>query len=237
MLRLAAHFARGLATAALIYPLAGQARRDRLKQRWSRQLLDILGLRLRLGGKVQPGTLLVANHISWIDIFVINAVCPTTFVSKAEVRHWPLVGWLCERTDTLFIDRGRRHQVQHVAHQMAERLAAGRNVAFFPEGTTSEGDRLLPFHAGLFQPAIAARVAVQPVAIRYSGSDGRRATAPAYAGQTSFGACLRATLQTRELRVELDGLAVLPADGGERRALAGQAASAIGARLGVAGHA
>lgn len=233
LLRFALHLGGGLATAALIYPFAEQARRDRLKQRWSRQVLKILGLRLRLCGELRSGHLLVANHISWIDIFVINAVCPTAFVSKAEVRQWPLAGWLSARTDTLFIDRSRRHQVQHIAHQMAERLAQGRSVSFFPEGTTSEGEMLLPFHAALFQPAVSAGVAVQPVAIRYGDARGQRSRAPAYAGDTGFGQCLWATLTTPGLVVEVDGLEPLASAGRERRVLARDAEAAIAGRLGL----
>lgn len=232
--RVGLHLAAGLATVAAIYPFVGRPLRQRLKQRWSRKLLTILGIRLRVSGDLQPGALLVANHVSWIDIFVINAATPTAFVSKAEVRGWPAIGWLAEKTDTLFIERGRRQHVQHIAHAMAERLAAGQSVAFFPEGTTTDGTTLLPFHAGLFQPAIAAGVPVQPVVVRYATRDGRHSTAPAYAGDTSFVECLWATVTSRGLVAELDGLAALPTAGGERRELARRAETAIRERLGSA---
>jgi len=208
--------------------------RQRIKQRWSQKLLAILGIRLRLSGDLHAGALLAANHVSWIDIFVINAAGPTGFVSKAEVRGWPLIGWLAEKTDTLFIERGRRQHVQHIAHAMAQRLAAGQSVAFFPEGTTTDGSQLLPFHAGLFQPAIAAGVPVQPLTIRYVGADGRRSTAPAYAGDTSFMDCLWATVSSQGLVAELDGLPPQETQGTERRDLAKGAETAIKERLGVA---
>lgn len=231
--RLGVHLVSGLATVATIYPLVNPARRARLKQRWSQKLLRILGIHLRVHGHLQPGTLLVANHISWIDIFVINAATPTGFVSKAEVRGWPAIGWLAEKTDTLFIERGRRHHVQHIAHAMAERLTAGQSIAFFPEGTTTDGSTLLPFHAGLFQPAISARVPVQPVAIRYLSADGQRSPAPAYAGNTTVLECLWATVGCRGLEARLDCLAPQPTEGKERRDLARNTEAVLHERLGV----
>lgn len=229
--RLGAHLAGGLATVAMIYPLVSRARRERLKQSWSRKLLSILGIQLRIHGHLQPGTLLVANHISWIDIFVINATMPTCFVSKTEVRGWPAIGWLAEKTGTLFIERGRRQHVQHIAHAMAKRLDTGQSVALFPEGTTTDGSTLLPFHAGLFQPAISAGVRVQPVTIQYKTADGHRSTAPAYAGDTTILACLWATLARHGLTAELDGLTPLSTAAAERRELAGWAEAAIRNRL------
>lgn len=230
---LVAHLAGGLGVALLAYPLLGRARRLRLKAGWSQRLLALLGLRLEVVGEIAPGTLIVANHVSWIDIFALNAARPAAFVAKSEIAAWPLVGGLCRRTDTVFIERGSHRHAQHVAHDIARRLAAGESVAFFPEGTTTEGDRLLPFHAALFQPAIATGVAVQPVAVRYRDATGRPSTAPAYAGDTSFGDCLAATLAETGLVVELVCLPPIPTGGETRRPLAERCRAAISGALGL----
>ena len=225
------HIAGGFVVALLWLPLVGREHRLKLKACWSRRLLAIIGLRLKVRGEIAPGTLIVANHVSWIDIFAINAARPAAFVAKSEIAGWPLVGWLCRKADTVFIERGSHRHAQHVAHDMAERLAAGQSVALFPEGTTTEGDRLLPFHAALFQPAIAAGVAVQPVLVRYLDSSGHLSRAPAYAGDTSFGECLSATLAETGLVVELTCLAPIPSAGTDRRVLAERCARAIGDAL------
>lgn len=230
-LALILHLAGGLLLALLWYPLIGRTHQRALKACWSRRLLAIVGLRLDVVGEPAPGALIVANHVSWYDIFALNAARPAAFVAKSEIAAWPLVGWLCRQADTVFIERGNHRHAQHVAHDMARRLAAGESVAFFPEGTTTEGERLLPFHAALFQPAIAAGVPVQPVAIRYRDAAGRPSVAPAYAGDTSFGECLAATLSEPGLRVEVVCLPTIPAAGRDRRALAALCQAAIGAAL------
>jgi 1-acyl-sn-glycerol-3-phosphate acyltransferase len=221
------HLAGGLAIALAWFPLIGRAHRQKLKACWSHRLLAIVGLRLEIRGELAPGALIVSNHVSWYDIFAINAARPSAFVAKSEIAGWPLAGWLCRKADTIFIERGSHRHAQHVAHDMARRLAAGDSIAFFPEGTTTEGDTLLPFHAALFQPAIAAGAALQPVLIRYRDLDGRFTRAPAYAGETTFGESLSRTLAERGLTVQLTCLAPIPTAGLERRALAAQCRAAI----------
>ena len=221
----------GLAVVTAVYPCVGRSTRQRLKQRWSLQLLARLGITLDRRGEIGAGALLCANHISWVDIFVINATQPTAFVAKSEVRGWPLIGALAAKTETLFIERGRSRHALHIAHRMASLLAAGRNVAVFPEGTTSDGCAVLPFHAALLQPAISAGAPVQPLAIVYRDAAGRRSTAPAYVGDMSFLASLRNILSTRGLRAEIHCLPVIVVAGRTRRELAAAAEAAIRARV------
>jgi 1-acyl-sn-glycerol-3-phosphate acyltransferase len=121
-----------------------------------------------------PGALLVANHISWIDIYVINSALPAAFVAKEEVRHWPLIGWLAARNDTVFLRRGSRGHARIINQEIAEILDQEKYVAVFPEGTTTDGTHLLHFHAALIQPALAASRPVLPVAISYWEVDGTR---------------------------------------------------------------
>jgi 1-acyl-sn-glycerol-3-phosphate acyltransferase len=190
--RVGLHLGYGLATAALVYPLIGRPAQLKLKQRWSRQLLGMLGVRLQAEAAPLPSpTLLVANHISWLDIYVINALAPAAFVCKADVRDWPLIGWLCERTETVFMPRGSRRGAREASGIVAARLRQGWQVAVFPEGTTSDGSEVLPFHGALLQGAVDAGCRVQPLALRYTDEDGRPSTAAAYCGDTSLLQSLR----------------------------------------------
>lgn len=192
-------------------------------------MLAILGIRLQLEGEsIAPGAMLVANHISWVDIFVINAVSPTAFVSKAEVRDWPLIGWLAARNGTIFLRRGSRGHARIINAETAARLDAGSNVAIFPEGTTTDGSHVLGFHAALLQPAIASGHAVQPLALVYLDRDGRASRAPAYDGDVSLGQCLASIVGERELLACVRAAAPVPtANGIDRRELARAARDTI----------
>jgi 1-acyl-sn-glycerol-3-phosphate acyltransferase len=224
------HLGRALATAGLVYPLVSPATRRRLKRRWSATLLRRLGVVLDARGTPAAGALLVANHVSWLDIYVINALTPAVFVAKAEVRRWPLIGWLCVKTDTLFVNRGSSRDARAVGAAMGQMIASGHSVAVFPEGTTTDGGDLLPFKPALLQPAVTAGVPVQPLLLRYIGSDGERSTVPAYIGETSLWQSLWAIASERFTVVELD---VLPpvAGASDRRALAQTLESQLRERL------
>jgi 1-acyl-sn-glycerol-3-phosphate acyltransferase len=226
-----------MATVAAVYPWISLRWRRALKQRWSRQLLEMLGIRLKTGaGKAAlPAGLVVCNHISWLDIFVINALAPAAFVSKAEVRDWPLIGWLCARTETIFLERGSRAAAQRTRERMIDHLQTGAHVAVFPEGTTTCGERVLPFHAALFQSAIDARRTVIPLALRYLDRRGDASRAPAYEGDTTLWQCLRAVACAGGLTAEVRVLAALDAARCERRELARHCHAAIEWHLGQHG--
>ncbi len=139
-------------------------------QRWAHRMLGILGIELVVLGTppAHGPVLLVSNHLSWLDILTLHAARHVRFVSKAEVRHWPLIGALATGAGTLYIERERRRDAMRVVHHMTEALRAGDLVAVFPEGTTSDGETLLPFHANLLQAAISAGAPVQPAALRFA---------------------------------------------------------------------
>ncbi|MDO8958517.1 MAG: lysophospholipid acyltransferase family protein [Rhodocyclaceae bacterium] len=224
--RLALHLLSGLATAASVYPWISPARRLMLKQRWSRQLLECLGVELQVSGTAAAG-LFVANHISFLDIYVINAVTPATFVAKEEVRRWPLIGWLATRTDTIFLERGSRSAVQHARAKLVEQLRTDRRVVVFPEGTTTRGDRVLPFHGALFQAAIDAGAPVTPLALRYTDSTGRRSEAPAYVDAITLWQALRAIVSADGLLAQIEVLPPIASHNSDRRHLAAHAHRAI----------
>ena len=170
------------------------AQRSQEVQRWSRQMLQALGIALHLEGEApQQGPLmLVANHLSWLDILVVHAARHCRFVSKSEVHHWPLIGAMAAGGGTLFIERASRRDAMRVVHHMATALESGDMLAIFPEGTTGNGSTLLPFHANLIQAAISAHAPVMPVGLRYVQADGQPCTAALYIGDdTLVGSVLR----------------------------------------------
>ena len=171
--------------------------------------------------------MLVANHVSWIDIFAIDAVLPVRFVAKSEVRSWPLLGWLSERVGTAFIRRARRHDTGRVNTLVREALAEGDVFAVFPEGTTTDGSAVLPFHASLLAPALAAGAAIQPIAIRYERPDGSLCAEAAYDGERSLWDSLVAITGESVTHVHLWLLAPIAAGDRHRREVANAARDAI----------
>ncbi len=175
---------RGLLIALFLLDRPDVRLRNRHMQPWSASLLDILDVGLDVHGELPDDdapVFIAANHVSWLDIWVINSVCPTLFVAKSEIRGWPVFGWLAARVGTLFIERARRVDTRKVNDRIVARLAvAGERIAVFPEGTTTDGSVVRPFHASLFQPAVGARARIHPVAIRYVDAAGVRSEVPAY---------------------------------------------------------
>lgn len=183
LLRALGHALAGWLTILVVFPRLDQRGRNARVQAWARELLRILGIGLQVRGQPPAAgpVVLAANHISWLDIVVMHASRHCRFVSKSEVKHWPLIGTLATGAGTLYIERDKRRDALRVVHHMAESLRAGDIVAVFPEGTTSNGRALLPFHANLFQAAISAHAPVQPVALSYvDDASGAISLSPAY---------------------------------------------------------
>ena len=231
-LRLALHLVQIGLGAALVYPFVADTTRQRLKQRWSRGILEILSIRIEADPVSAPaGCLIVANHVSWLDIFAINAVRPAAFIAKSEVRHWPFIGWMSARNDTIFLQRGSRGHAAEINKEIDSRLTHGQDVAFFPEGMTTDGQQLRPFHGALFQPAIESNAPILPLALSYHGPNGERSRAPVYAGSTSLLQCFCAILASRTLTVGIRVAHPIAVRGKTRRALADLARAEIATRL------
>ena len=197
-------------------------------------MLDALGVEVEADlTHAVPGALLVANHISWIDIYVINVALPAALVSKEEVRRWPLIGWLAAKNDTVFLRRGSRGHARIINQQVAEILGKGKHVAVFPEGTTTDGRSLLHFHAALIQPALAAGRPVLPVAISYWELDGQRSLAPRYDGDISMGQCTSAILGRKRLIARLVTTPLRGLNGEDRKQVAAEAREAIALAAGL----
>jgi 1-acyl-sn-glycerol-3-phosphate acyltransferase len=228
--RTCVHVGAGVATTLFVFPLVSPMRKRALVKRWSKRLLRILAVDTRLHGTLSPrggNVLVVANHISWLDIFVLNSVHPVRFVAKSELADWPIIGAMIRGAGTLFIERTKRRDTHRVNHRVAEVLAGGDVVAIFPEGTTTDGIGMLPFKSSLLQPIVEAKGHVQPVAIRYRAPDGSLSVAPAYVGDTSFAESFWQVCGVRALTVELIATTALPAHAGHRRQLARDAERSI----------
>lgn len=224
---------RGTIMVRVFFPYWSEARRRTLKQSWSRRLVAVLGVKVdACEASLPASTLIVSNHISWLDVFIINAITPTTFVCKDEVKDWPGIGGLVEYSGTLFIARGSRTAAARSAQAMAARLSFDERVVVFPEGTTTQGTSMLPFRAALFQAAIDAQVPVQPACLRYRDAQGQISLAPAYDGDITFVQCILAIARASGLRAELKFLAPLPASH-SRRDLARLSETAIACELGL----
>ncbi|MFF3611932.1 lysophospholipid acyltransferase family protein [Streptomyces sp. NPDC002580] len=200
--------------------------RDRWIRRWCLAVLHVAGVRTKITGAARPtgGLLIVANHISWLDIPLLAAVRPARMVAKTEVRGWPVVGGLAARGGTLFIDRDRLRALPGTVDRIAETLRGGSAVAAFPEGSTWCGRARGHHRRAVFQAALDAGVPVQPVRIRYRGADGAASTAPAFVGDDSLPASLWRVVSARGLVAEVVLRPVLAPDGHrDRRALAAAA--------------
>ncbi len=217
---------------ALLAPagaLVDTATGRRIVRFWHRGALTLLGIPLKTMGKpVEAPALIVANHISWVDIAALGALCPGHFVAKSEIEAWPIFGWLARRAGTYYIQRGDRQASAAIAQRMTEALAHDQSVLLFPEGTSTDGRQVRPFHARLFAAAIDTGCPVQPVVLRYP--DARGATHPAapFIGDDTLLHHLWGLLRARtEFAVEVRFLAPeLPA-GLTARALANRAREVI----------
>lgn len=177
----------GLLHTLIVFPVLGLPGRLYSKKIWSVVLLWICGVRITQSGMpvTQGPVLFVVNHVSWLDIFILNCARATAFVAKSEIRSWPLIGWLAQGADTIFIERASRHAVHKVAEAMRAHFDRDQAVGLFPEGTTSPGFRLLPFYANLFEPARKSGAMIQSVVLKYY-HHGRRSDFAAFVGEQTL---------------------------------------------------
>ncbi|CAN5722984.1 lysophospholipid acyltransferase family protein [soil metagenome] len=188
LLRCVAHIIHGLGIVLFRFAALDTAGRHARVGWWSAEMLRVMGIATQVEGSLQPGgVLLAANHVSWLDITALHAVVPQArFVSKADIQSWPLLSRLADAADTLYLHRERKRDALRVVHLVAQALSEGQAVAVFPEGTTSDGRALLPFHANLFQAAIVTSTPVQPIALRFSDAYQRVSPAVEFIGATTL---------------------------------------------------
>ncbi len=206
LVRFAGHFARVHGEAAWMFPRRSARERRWLVAGWAARTLEVLNVRLLVRGDVpwrDAPILIVANHISWLDVHALSAVTGARFVAKSEVRGWPLVGALAVRCGTFFIARGSCRAAWRTKNEIATALQHGDPVVIFPEGTTTDGRRVRPFYPALLQAAVDSRCVVHPVTIRYQTASGSGNEAAAFLGDMSFARSLLRVLREPVMTVEV----------------------------------
>ena len=222
---------------ALAYPSLPVSLQKRIMHRWSVELLDVLHVKLSINGnfpmhEIKQG-LIISNHISWLDVFVMSSILPMRFVAKSEVRSWPFIGWLCARANTIFIERNKRSDTIRTNIQAVEHLRSGNCMAIFPEGTTSDGSNVRHFHASLLQPAIDAKTQIYPVAIHYHDKNNNPNFDAAYIDEMTFVQSLWKIVSSPDLHVRITTTEALDTQADNRRILALEAHRRISHALSI----
>lgn len=188
-------------------------------QRHSRRTLKIFKLEARVSGPVPTRGLLVSNHLGYLDIFVLASLAPVVFVSKRDIKFWPVVGWLAQMAGTLFVDRERRVQVGRVNNEIQAALDQGALVVLFPEGASSNGQTVLPFKSSLLEPAAQPAHPLSVSAIQYTIEDGDVVREVCYWGDHTFFPHLLNLLGKRAVRATVR-FAPIQRTGADRKQLA-----------------
>ena len=201
-----AHVMRGVLTLLILFPSSKPSAKDAHIKSWSKRLLGIFGINLQINNlSIVPNTpyLLASNHISWMDIHVINAFKPIRFVAKSEVESWPIFGWMAKQLGTVFIERGNsRHAIQVVGNMI--NVLATESICIFPEGTSTDGNSVRPFKANLFESAVISQVPVYSLVIEYfDRKSGLRTDVTAFIGEMGLLESMSNILKHRNIRVEL----------------------------------
>lgn len=213
--------------------IGGERFDHRMTRWWSGTLVRRFGFRLRRIGEPLPGAVLfVANHVSWMDIELMHSQRIMSFVAKAEIARWPLVGWLATRAGTIYHQRGSAHSLGAVMERVVARLHEGMAVGVFPEGGTGPGDSVRTFHARIFQVAADANVPVQPVALCY-GDNGKMDLRVPFGPKESFFANIVRLLGGPPLEATVHFLEPVALSDDGRRQTAEAARTRIARALGV----
>jgi lyso-ornithine lipid O-acyltransferase len=226
-------FINGLIISGGIFPLLtllfrpsdAKIKKDALKALWLQWFSKIINLEIsKQGDLLEQGTLLVSNHISWLDIIVIGQFFPAYFVAKNDISGWPVIGFLARQSGTIFIRRGDKRHIRTTAEKMVWLLKQNSNIIAFPEGTTTAGNKVLHFHSSLFQPALLTRSPIQPVALHYLGA--AKDQAP-FIGDDGFIPHLMRILAMDKIEVRLSFLNLIDSTGKDRQSVSNEARDLI----------
>ncbi len=235
--RVVVHTLVGLTLTLAVVPICSHSAKQRLTRWWCAGLLKCFNLQVIATGKLpdkQPsGNLFVANHISWVDIHALNSISPLRFVAKSEIRNWPVFGYLASKSGTIFINRDDRKGALEIIEELKQHLQDGINACYFPEGTTTEGNHLLPFKGSIMQAALNAQADVIPVAIRYPLSSEQIDTRLAYAGDTTLIGSIRNILRITAPKVEIHFMDAISTQDKSRQDINKTAQQAIKQHLGL----
>ena len=233
ILKITLHVLKGCFILLLLFPWFKVGRRHRSIRHWCKQLLGIFKMRLSVIGAehlTDDHYLMAANHISWIDIHVINAFKPHYFVAKSEVASWPIFGWMAKQLGTLFIERGNSNSIRNMVREVAGQLNQ-KAICIFPEGTSTDGKQVAPFKSNLFEAAIVAKAPVYCLAIQYFDlQTGKKTTAPAFIGDMGLLESIWNLIYSPPICAEIHISEKLPALQ-ERKALAELSQSLVAAQL------
>jgi 1-acyl-sn-glycerol-3-phosphate acyltransferase len=214
---------KGLLLVGCVFPHLRPSERDVIVESWCREVLDVLSVRVNLRGETPPGkvssVLFVANHDSWMDILVMNACRRVRFVARAEIRQWPLVGWMAARTGTIFFKRTNQCELARVSKSVATFLRRGDCIALFPEETMTDGASTHVFHSGLFESAIEAEALIWPVGISYCRLDGSLGIDTPIVGSQSLIASIRNILAQPAIRAQVSYTDPIESSAGDRHKL------------------
>lgn len=231
--RLILHALGAVCYGTLVYPFITQEKQHDYVKRWSQKLMNISRVRVRIINQenLSPRSLIVANHVSWLDIYVIYSVIFGHFIAKASMAKWPLIGWMCRKTGTLFIERTSGRNLKNTLNTLVENLKSRERCIFFPEGTTGQQGSLLPFHPNLFEGAILAGLPIQPCAIRYVNPQGQLEPAVDSHGNISLAASMINVFNTPGITAEITILPVINTQNTDRKTLSTDARNTIASAL------
>jgi 1-acyl-sn-glycerol-3-phosphate acyltransferase len=191
----------------IIFPLINRKTKKFLIKRWSSLLLKIFKINLVVNNDLKKilrkkNYLIVSNHISWLDIFVINSACPVAFVAKQSISKWPILSWLVKASETIFIDRKRITKIKETSKEVENFLKNKGSICIFPEGTSTDGSQLLNFKSNLLQTAINKSISVLPIAIQYFHNQ-EFCSAPAYHADLSLLDSIRNLIKLNNIEAKL----------------------------------
>ena len=209
-----------------------EPKKQEMIRHWHRRFLQLMNIELRIHGDVHPGNhLMVANHISWKDIILLNSIYSTRFVAKSEIARWPLIGWLSRKVGTLFVKRGNITDIRRLNEQITDLIRSGERVTLFPEGSTGEGSEISHLYPGLFQSVIDTHmpdtgvetilespIGVQPVVIIYKVDEQLSPHIP-YTGDTHLLENLWSVLDFDHIIADIYFTPLIPAENATRKHL------------------
>ena len=234
MLALLLELSRSCLILYLKFPKFGSGQKLGEIQRWAKNVLHILQIDVRVEG-VRPASgvsLVVSNHVSWLDILVLQSMLPGVFVAKAEVRRWPLIGTMAQICSTIFVERSSRKSARSMVHGTLTAFDQGYSVIAFPEGTSSNGSDLGVFHANIFEGAIQARTQVQPVSLRYvNAHSGLPDDSAIFIGDTTLAASLRKVMSSASIQCHVHLGEPIESLGHSRKSLASHAHQSVRRQL------
>ena len=209
------HLFYGFILALYILYISDKSKKKLIKS-WSKKLIKLFKVKLEINQNIhrilsEKNYLIVSNHISWLDIFLINSVYPVPFLSKADVAKWPLIGKLTKSADTIYINRDKNKSLSIASNLIENHLKKMNSVYFFPESVATDGSKLLPFKSNFFQTAINANVDVLPIVIKYTEQN-NLSTAPSYAGDISLMQSMMSLIRLKNIKAKLSILPKIPSN-------------------------